>query len=89
MSVCEAKKESMVGRESESEPEKNMEEGGGEVCAMQRSHVKMNRGKAEPRVMLQEHSSGWGVGLYINRWINPGEECVPSAKCAPQRLAGA
>lgn len=79
----EGKKDSMTGEgERGRAREKNGREGGrGRVCAMQCLHVKTNRGEDEPRVMLQEHSSGWGVGLYINRWINQREECMPSAKC--------
>lgn len=82
MCVCVRGKERQHDGEGERVRAREKHGGGrGDGCAMQCSHVKMNRGKGEPRVMLQEHSSGWGVGLYINRWINPGEECVPSAKC--------
>lgn len=77
----EGKKDSMTGEGERVRAREKHGGGRGKVCAMQCLHVKTNRAKGEPRVMLQEHSSGWGVGLYTNRWINQREECMPSAKC--------
>lgn len=55
---------------------------------MRRVHASMDGVEGEPRVRLQAHGGGrvcvsgggGGVRLHINRWMNPGEECVPCAK---------
>lgn len=66
-----------------------MEVGGrGEVCAMQCLHVKMNRGKGEACVMLQEHSRGLG-GWALHQQMDKPERRMRAKRQMYQRLAGA
>lgn len=66
-----------------------MEVGGrGEVCAMRCLHVKMNRGKGEARVMLQEHSRGSG-GWALHQQMDKPERRMRAKRQMYQRLAGA
>lgn len=63
--------------------------GRGEVCATQRSHVKMNSRKGEPRVMLQEHSRGWGGGWAPHQQMDKPGSGMRAKRQMYQRLAGA